>query len=42
MTFWVLAILPPLVRFFLGLFAILIVTGGSVLLLYWIGKGEEE
>jgi len=35
-------ILPPLVRFFLGVFLILVITAGSVLLLHWIGKGEEE
>ena len=35
-------VLPPLVRFFMGFFLILIFTGGSVLLFYWLGKGEEE
>ena len=35
-------VLPPLVRFFLGFFLILVITGGSVLLFYWLGKGEEE
>lgn len=42
MTPWELALLPPLVRFFLGLFLILVITGSSVLLLYFLGKGEEE
>lgn len=37
-----LLVLPPLVRFFLGLFLILVFTGGSVLVFYWLGKGEEE
>jgi hypothetical protein len=35
-------VLPPLVRFFMGLFLILVFTGGSVLVFYWLGKGEEE
>jgi hypothetical protein len=35
-------VLPPLVSFFVGLFLILVFTGGSVLLFYWLGKGEEE
>ena len=35
-------VLPPLVRFFMGFFLILVFTGGSVLLFYWLGKGEEE
>jgi hypothetical protein len=35
-------VLPPLVRFFMGLFLILAFTGGSVLVFYWLGKGEEE
>ena len=39
---WELALLPPLLRFFLTLFLILIISGGTVLLLYWIGRGEEE
>ena len=42
MTAWEVALLPPLVRFFLGFFLILVVTGSSVLLVYWLGKGEEE
>jgi hypothetical protein len=37
-----MAVLPPLVRFFLGFFLILVLTGSSVLLVYWLGKGEEE
>ncbi len=35
-------LLPPLVRFFMGFFLILVFTGGSVLFIYWLGKGEEE
>ncbi len=35
-------VLPPLIRFFMGFFLILIFTGGSVLVFYWLGKGEEE
>jgi hypothetical protein len=35
-------VLPPLVRFFMGFFLILVFTGGSVLVFYWLGKGEEE
>ena len=35
-------VLPPLVRFFMGFFLILIFTGSSVLVFYWLGKGEEE
>jgi hypothetical protein len=42
MTLWELALLPPLVRFFLGFFLILAITASSVLLLYFLGKGEEE
>lgn len=38
---WELALLPPLVRFFLTFILVLIITGGSVLLLYWMGQGEE-
>jgi hypothetical protein len=38
---WELALLPPLVRFFLTVFLVLIIPSGSVLLLYWIGQGEE-
>ncbi len=39
---WEVALLPPLLRFFLGLFLIVVITGSSVLLVYWLGKGEEE
>lgn len=42
MIVWEVALLPPLVRFFLGLVLILAITGGSVLLVYWLGKGEEQ
>jgi hypothetical protein len=43
MSSWeMLLVLPPLVRFFMGFFLILLFTGGSVLLFYWLGKGEEE
>jgi hypothetical protein len=42
LTPWELALLPPLLRFFLGFLLIVVVTGGSVLLVYWLGKGEEE
>jgi len=42
MTLWELALLPPLVRFFLGFLLILAITASSVLLLYFLGKGEEE
>jgi len=34
--------LPPLPQFFLGFFLVLLITGGSVLLIYWLGLGEEE
>jgi hypothetical protein len=37
-----MVVLPPLARFFIGLFLILVFTGGSVLVFYWLGKGEEE
>lgn len=37
-----LGLLAPLVRFFLGVFLILLTTGVSVLILHWLGKGEEE
>jgi hypothetical protein len=39
---WELALLAPLLRFFLAFSLILIITGGTVLLLYWIGQGEEK
>ena len=35
-------VLPPLIRFFMGFFLILIFTASSVLVFYWLGKGEEE
>jgi hypothetical protein len=39
-----LALFPPLVRFFVALFLILAVAGGSMLFVYWISTlyGEEE
>ena len=37
-----IALLPPLVRFFLGFFLILVITSVSVLVLYWMAQGEEE
>lgn len=37
-----LSLLPPLVRFFLGVVLILLSAGVSVLLLHWIGEGEDE
>jgi hypothetical protein len=36
-----MALLPPLVRFLLGFFGAMIITGGSVLVLYWMSRGEE-
>jgi hypothetical protein len=42
MTGSLIVLLPPLVRFFMGFFLILVLTGSSVLLMYWLGKGEEE
>jgi hypothetical protein len=33
-----LPLLPPLVRFFLGLFLVLVITGASVLFTYWLMK----
>jgi hypothetical protein len=39
---WEVALLPPLFRFFLGFFLVLIITGGTVILLYWMARGEEE
>lgn len=36
-----LGLLPPVLRFFLGVALILLTTGAAVLLLHWIGKGEE-
>ena len=37
-----IVLLPPLVRFFLGFVLILALTGSAVLLMYWLGKGEEK
>ena len=37
-----LLVLPPLVRFFMGFFLILVFTGGAALLMHWLGEGEEE
>jgi hypothetical protein len=37
-----LALLPPLLRFFLGFFLVLGITGSTVILLYWMARGEEE
>jgi len=42
LTWEMILVLPPLVRFFMGFFLILVFTGGSALLFYWLGKGEEE
>jgi hypothetical protein len=43
MSSWeMILLLSPLVRFFMGFFLILVFTGSSVLLFYWLGKGEEE
>ena len=35
-------VLPPLAQFFVGFFLTLVIAGGSVLLIYWLGQGEEE
>ena len=32
---------PPLVRFFIGLFLVLVVTGGVVAISYWLNQGGE-
>lgn len=37
-----LAILPPLARFFLALFLLVVVTASTVLFTYWIMKGSGE
>jgi hypothetical protein len=39
----VLALFPPLVRFFIGLILVIVVAGGSALFIYWISTmyGEE-
>jgi len=34
-------VLPPLAQFFLGFFLVLLIAGGSVLLIHWLGQGEE-
>jgi hypothetical protein len=35
-------VLPPLAQFFVGFFLTLVIAGGSVLLMHWLGQGEEE
>jgi hypothetical protein len=35
-----LLLLPPLVRFFLGLSLVLVITAGAVLFSYWLMKKE--
>ena len=37
-----MVVLPPLAQFFVGFFLALVIAGGSVLLIYWLGLGEEE
>jgi len=37
-----MGMLPPLTQFFLGFFLVLLIAGGSVLLIYWLGLGEDE
>lgn len=37
-----IAVLSPLAQFFVGFFLSLVIAGGSTLLIYWIGLGEEE
>ncbi len=40
-----LALFPPLVRFFMGLILVLVMAGGSALFVYWVFTlygGEEE
>lgn len=37
-----LALLPPVLRFLIGLVLIPTSVVGVTLFLYWIGKGEEE
>ena len=36
------ALLPGLARFFIGVALVPIIAGGTVLILHWMGKGEEE
>ncbi len=41
----VLALFPPLMRFFMGLILVVVIAGGSALFIYWIFTlygGEEE
>lgn len=40
-TVWVLDMLPPLARFFIALFLVLVITIGAVLFTYWVDKGGE-
>ena len=42
MTLTGMFVLPPLAQFFIGFFLVLFIAGGSVLLIYWLGLGEEE
>jgi hypothetical protein len=42
MTLVDMVVLPPLAQFFVGFFLALVIAGGSVLLMYWLGQGEEE
>ncbi len=42
LPFEMLLVLPPLVRFFIGFFLILVFAGGAALLMHWLGEGEEE
>ena len=39
-----LALFPPLVRFFIGLILVVVVAGGSAVFIYWISTmyGKEE
>lgn len=30
----------PLVRFFIGFFTVLVITGSTVLIAYWLSQGE--
>jgi hypothetical protein len=39
MMYELVALLPPLTRFFVGLFLVLAITVGAVLFTYWINKG---
>jgi hypothetical protein len=43
MTVWeMLALIPPLGRFFLAWFVIVAFVGGTALFLHWVDKGSEE